>query len=253
VYDVVLGVLGIATTLTAAHDFGKAHADDRVKNVASGALDPKSTISYGEMIEHSFYQGLNLLQVTFFHLSTDLSRPWRLTCGLAVSLPWLARSYFPVNSFSANYATELQRAGHAKESAEALVIGRMYRVKKYQYIFYKHFLLHGLTASVAVAGGVDIANQRGFRLYWWGLNAAYTMEFFLQSLVKRQYLPQNYMLLMNQLLMLGSSFAAATVLFQFVLLPPALLSLLLQFTNRGREVTNSVAVIAFAAVTTNGV
>ena len=29
----------------------------------------------------------------------------------------------------------------------------LYRLKKYQYIFYKHFLLHGLNVSAAVTGG----------------------------------------------------------------------------------------------------
>lgn len=245
-YDVALGVLGVATTLTAASDFGKHHADDRVKNPASGALDRHATITVGEMVEHAFYQGLNLLQVSFFHLSAGLTFPFRVACGLAVSLPWLWRSSFPVNSFSANYAKELKREGHTQDSDEARVIADMYRLKKYQYVFYKHFLLHGMNASVAVSG-VDIANHPSFRLYWWGLNAAYTMEFFLQSLVKRKYLRQEHMLRMNQLLMVGSTFAAVMVLTQFVMLAPALLSLFLQFANRGREVTNAAATLVCAA------
>ena len=53
VWDVGLGVLGTAATLTAASDF--AH-HKRVKNVASGVLDEDATVSHAEMIEHSFYQ-----------------------------------------------------------------------------------------------------------------------------------------------------------------------------------------------------
>jgi hypothetical protein len=52
IYDSILGVLGIALTLSAAGDFQHKN----VKNVASGVLDEHATVTYGEMIEHSFYQ-----------------------------------------------------------------------------------------------------------------------------------------------------------------------------------------------------
>ena len=48
-------------------------------------------------------------------------------------------------------------------------------------------------------------NATPFRLYWLGLNAAYVMEFFLQTLVKRRYITQGRMLRMNQFLMLVST------------------------------------------------
>lgn len=56
VYDSMLGALGIATTLTAAMDFQRAHDRTVVKNVASGALDVEATVTVDEMVEHSFYQ-----------------------------------------------------------------------------------------------------------------------------------------------------------------------------------------------------
>ena len=59
-YHLVLGVLGVTVTLTAAFDF-RFH--DRVRNVASGTLEKHATVTFSEMIEHSFYQGLNLAQI----------------------------------------------------------------------------------------------------------------------------------------------------------------------------------------------
>jgi hypothetical protein len=143
----------------------------------------------------------------------------------------------------------------------------MYRTKKYQYLLYKHVLLHGLNVAVALGplwqliasssaaahasgpnflsaeasssraqaqlqkgssllafpsagsplGGGDVAaavdpSSAGWRAYWLCLNAAYVMEFFLQTLVKKGKLPQRVMLKANQLLMAGSSAAAAGVL-----------------------------------------
>jgi hypothetical protein len=35
----------------------------------------------------------------------------------------------------------------------------MYRVKKYQYVFYKHFLLHGLNVSIAI-WPINITNEK---------------------------------------------------------------------------------------------
>jgi hypothetical protein len=58
-YDAVLATLGISLTLTAAHEFGHKN----VRNRASGTLDEDATVTYDEMIEHAFYQGLNLFQV----------------------------------------------------------------------------------------------------------------------------------------------------------------------------------------------
>ena len=60
---------------------------------------------------------------------------------LASATPWLVRDQFPVNKFSDNYTK-----GQNKTS----LISLLYRAKKYQYIFYKHVLLHGLNVSVAL-------------------------------------------------------------------------------------------------------
>ena len=64
-FDVTLGVAGVALALTAAFDFRVAHT--RVTNVASGPLDASATVTFSEMLEHSFYQGVNLVQVVYLH------------------------------------------------------------------------------------------------------------------------------------------------------------------------------------------
>ena len=63
-FDLVLGVLGTVLTLTAARDF-RAHA--RVASPVSGTLGADATVKVSEMIEHSFYQGLNLVQIAVLH------------------------------------------------------------------------------------------------------------------------------------------------------------------------------------------
>jgi hypothetical protein len=57
-YDIVLGILGTSTTLTAAFEFEVAHK--KVKNKASGTLNEDATVTYSEMIEHSFYHSKSL-------------------------------------------------------------------------------------------------------------------------------------------------------------------------------------------------
>ena len=84
-----------------------------------------------------------------------------------------------------------------------------------------------------------------FRLYWLCLNTAYVMEFFLQTLVKRGYLPQPALLWLQQVLMCVSTFAAFAPL-RHVLLWPALLSLGLNFARRHREMSNTLCVLAAA-------
>jgi hypothetical protein len=113
-YDVVLGVLGITTTLTAAFDFEKAHRGAEKRNEkkkkSSGTLDDDAIVSYSEMIEHSFYQGLNLLQIVFLHVVAEVlpsnngsaaitSIIARFLLALIVTAPWYWRSKFPVNKF----------------------------------------------------------------------------------------------------------------------------------------------------------
>jgi hypothetical protein len=102
VFDTVLGALGIILTLTAAHEFGHKG----VRNRASGTLDEDATVSYDEMVEHAFYQGVNLFQALFLFFvsrpSTSLHSRALAACICAA--PWLFRSSFPVHSFSKNYS-----------------------------------------------------------------------------------------------------------------------------------------------------
>jgi len=157
-YDVVLGISGTALALSAAYDFRRAH--ERVRNVASGALDDKATVTFSEMLEHSFYQKLNLVQIGYLHALRYVPASNLIArAGLAVAavLPWLLRGWYPVNKFSDNYT----KAG----TDPASLLGILYRVKKYQYLFYKHMLLHGLNASAPFAPG-SLATTNYFRLYW---------------------------------------------------------------------------------------
>ena len=263
-FDAILGVLGVTLTLTAAFDFKAAH--QRVKNVASGPLGQDSTVSFDEMLEHSFYQvrdtehrtpthrppsahrqALNLCQAlylhavgataSFFPLDSGAAAAARSLLACLVAAPWLLRARFPVNSFSANYAAAQGKDPFTRENL-------MYRVKKYQYLLYKHCLLHGLNISVALSGEA-VAGSRHFRLYWVCLNTAYTMEFFLQTLVRRRHLSQWAMLALNQLLMAVSTVAALQVL-QHVTPWVAVVSLLLNFSNRHHDCANSVALLAAA-------
>ena len=204
-YDVILGLLGIILTLSAANDFPHR----KVKNFASGTLDEHATVTHGEMVEHSFYQGLNLIQIIYIHLLSYISTPqYKLLLCLLATSPWLVRSWFPVNSFSANYSP-----GNT-DPKSTWWVKILYRIKKYQYVFYKHFLLHGLNISLVLhdsvlPSGVGMAEWPAFRMYWLLLNTAYVMEFFLQTLVKKGHLKQQNMLQMQKLLMLASSIAAA--------------------------------------------
>ena len=84
-----------------------------------------------------------------------------------------------------------------------------------------------------------------FRLYWLCLNTAYVNEFFMQTLVRRRYMSQRWMLVLQQTLMLVSTAAAVQVL-QAVRPLPAALSFALNFARRGREVSNGCVVIAVA-------
>ena len=235
-YDAILGILGTVLTLTAANDFKKAH--EGVKNPASGALDEHATVTHSEMIEHSFYQMLNIAQILFLHaLSHVRPPPARAVLAIFVTAPWLIRHRFPVNKFSDNYKRDRQAAAYT-------VIGLMYRTKKYQYLFYKHFCLHGLNITLALehTPELKLTQTAAFRRYWMALNAAYVMEFFLQTLVKKGHMRQSAMLRLNQLLMLVSSISALQVL-SLVRIPTALLSLTLNVAHRGHEFVNTLVVL----------
>lgn len=179
----------------------------------------------------------------------------------AVTLPWAVRKRFPVNSFSANWRKNNEnvknkkkddknriKLGTEKESKSLWLINAMYRFKKWQYIFYKHTILHGLNVSVAVVSsnrwqqGVALTLTSQWRIFYLLLNTSYVMEFFLQSLVRRGVLAQRFMMALNVLLMASSSLAAmdSNVLGQ-VRIEAALLSLLFNFSNRGHDILNTMA------------
>lgn len=249
-FNVLLSLLGICLTLSAASDFQRHHST--VRNSASGALEPEATITVSEMVEHAFYHWLNLFQIAFLHAVSEppawlgpLDLRARLALVLLTTSPWLVRSRFPVNSFSDNY----------KEDPRTLV-AVLYRMKKYQYMLYKHSLLHGLNLTVAFRGAPTAANelpltaQHSFQLYWLALNTAYVMEFFLQTLVKRRYMQQRTMLALNQLLMVVSTLVAVQVLWQ-VDLTVSVASLLLNMAHRSRpfgEMVNFVLTMGLGAV-----
>ena len=276
-YDFLLSSIGILLTLTAAYDFKNAHSNIiNPITIKSGTLHQSAIVSFNEMIEHVFYQILNLIQAIFIHYvpyyfnivnnnnnscgsssgSSSRSKYYNycyylLPIFLVTSL-WYFRYLFPVHSFSANYdenrgGGKLIKNNHVNsknnnnnnnENKFFQFINFhdfhwenvMYMIKKHQYLFYKHFLLHGLnivlTAKYAFAITMtsnsniisnnyissNLGTSFAWRLYWLSLNTAYTMEFFLQTLVRRGHLHQPLMLMMNQLLMIGSSIAAIRIL-----------------------------------------
>eukprot|EP00808_Paulinella_micropora_P013054 g41756.t1 len=258
--DVVMGVCGLALTLTAAREFGHKN----VVNPASGVLEQERLVSYGEMIEHSFYQGLNLLQIAFLHLLSSpppallrvlsLLAPSgygqaclrgdvaqcalypllaRLLLCMLATAPWWWRDRFPVHSFSANYSSSKPHS-----SQVPFMIRLLYRLKKYQYVLYKHFLLHGLNVSVALWKPAQLSHSLRFRMYWFALNCSYTMEFFLQTLVQKKHMAQSTLLALHKLLMAAATVTALDLIWSHVHIGLASLSLLLNFVHRKKELAN---------------
>ena len=251
VYDILLGILGILATITAARDFPHRHIINRPGE--SGTLSSAAVVTQGEMIEHAFYQGLNLWQALYLHAITwaggDILRTTMVGRGMllwVVTLPWAVRRLFPVNSFSANWADnkrdDIMKKCSSKEQCVQVgtergkkglsSINRMYQVKKWQYVFYKHVILHGLNVSMAFPRGEGSSDNYHdssplpltcrWRVFWLALNTSYVMEFFLQSIVKRGILSQRRMVMMNGLLM-------------------AVISILLNFSNRRHDTWNMMA------------
>ena len=170
-FDLTLGTLGVLLTYSASIEFKHNH----IKNNASGTLDEHATVTNNEMIEHCFYQIINLFQIIFLHIITykDTIFIWRCVYTFLVTFPWSVRSNFPTHSFSDNY--------NKIDDKSTTMIRVLYRIKKYQYVFYKHFLLHGLNISVALYN-YHLPNKDIFRLYWLLLNTSYVMEFFYKHL-----------------------------------------------------------------------
>jgi hypothetical protein len=233
VVDVVFGALGCALTLSAAADFEKAHR--RVDNRGrSGTLDDSATVTRAEMLEHAFYQVLNLVQIVYLHALAHVEAvPLRAALCVLATMPWLVRDRFPVHSFMANYAGQ-----------PFTVTNVLYRLKKWQYVLLKHALIHGLNISIAVAPMTSVANDVGFRTYWLALNASYVFEFFLQTLVKRRMLAQRAMLAMHAPLMLFATVTAVQTLVRFVRPTPVALSFLLNMLNRKHDLINTSTTLA---------
>eukprot|EP00656_Telonema_subtile_P008887 TRINITY_DN14155_c0_g1_i2.p1 TRINITY_DN14155_c0_g1~~TRINITY_DN14155_c0_g1_i2.p1 ORF type:complete len:326 (-),score=64.14 TRINITY_DN14155_c0_g1_i2:26-1003(-) len=247
-YNGILGLSGVVLTLTAAFDFKHHKVIDRQGLQASGTLEDSAVVSFSEMIEHSFYQGLNLVQVMTLHTLVSV-HDWRLRSGIVLlaTSPWLVRPLFPVNSFSKNYT---------KQGADPYsLISVLYRLKKYQYLLYKHMLLHGLNISAALHWnrGSSVTEEAYFQLYWISLNTSYVMEFFLQTLVRKKVLQQSQMLGLQHVLMGTSTLLALCVVVHVDLLTAAL-SLVLNLVHRHHEFANTSAVLLFALwLQSNGV
>jgi hypothetical protein len=126
IYDIILGLLGIALTASAVRDFPHKN----ISNHASGTLDDHATVTDGEMVEHLFYQCLNLVQILYIHAVSAFRKPLlSIILCLFATAPWLLRHRFPVNSFSANYSPN--EKGRLDDKSNTLV-RILYRIKKYQ-------------------------------------------------------------------------------------------------------------------------
>jgi hypothetical protein len=238
-------------TLSAARDFPHKRVVNRPGE--SGTLSNAAMVTHDEMIEHSFYQGLNLWQALYLHIITwagisgqaPISIGWKFAALWLVTCPWLLRRKFPVNSFSTNWTEDKRREAKINhERVEGLTsLNRLYWIKKWQYVFYKHVILHGLNISMALPNqqADDVALPLSFewRMFWLCLNSSYVMEFFMQSLVKRGALSQPMMLILQWILMGASSFAALGAVLWRVHYGTALISLGLNFIHRGHDLSNT--------------
>ncbi|CAJ1934409.1 unnamed protein product [Cylindrotheca closterium] len=273
VYDILLGIFGTAATLTAARDFPHKLVSNAVGQ--SGTLHKKAIVTQAEMIEHSFYQALNLWQAIYLHAlhyfsNSNQQRVTNSVLLFLVTMPWLFRHLLPVHSFSHNWkvylkqqnrdtndsmvrnTTETRTAekGKSKNTATGDLEVFLYRIKKWQYVFYKHVILHGVNISLAVASTSAIQDSaipysRSWRIFWVLLNTSYVMEFFLQSMVKARVLSQFTMLRLQRFLMTISSLSALVVL-RHVRVWICFSSLILNFVHRHHDLGNTMG-ISFVA------
>lgn len=238
IYDLCLGCSGMLLTFTAARDF--PHRYIRNAPGQSGTLSEKATVTQAEMMEHLFYQFLNLWQAMYLHCIAEVSRHglrwWAL---LAVTAPWWFRHYFPVHSFQQNWQ---KTPIHKRTQPESI----LYKIKKGQYIFYKHVVLHGLNMTQCITPTLSLVTTPDWRIFWLCLNTSYVMEFFLQSLVKRRVMDQSTMLTLNRCLMFVSSLASLRAVITVVRWNLCAASLLLQFTHRHHDVFNTMLIASAA-------
>jgi len=294
IYDVALGVLGITATITAALDFPHRYVSNAPGQ--SGTLSETAMVTQAEMLEHLFYQCLNLCQALYLHVTAyyndyyyrkqqkqqvPVVLLWE-TRWLALFLataPWLVRHRFPVHSFSQNWKNQKKlefstqedshpdTQQHQQQEEIALLL---YKIKKAQYLFYKHVILHGVNLTVFLAAAVDDDNNYrsqpqqlvrtpAWRVFWICLNASYVMEFFLQSLVRRRVMAQSTMLTLNRLLMAVSSVAAVQSVVRLGRRPGpfavrwdlCLASLALNWVQRKHDVVHTMLIATVAMVMAN--
>jgi hypothetical protein len=259
-----LGCSGILTTLTAASDFPHKYVTNLNDGAfaQSGTLSEKAIVTQAEMIEHSFYQLINLFQAIYLHLMHQLTATkaplWmRYFLLWLVTAPWIFRTFVPVNSFSHNWKIFNERRqsrehNMLKTKSEAKVCATLevflYRIKKTQYIFYKHCILHGVNITMMLSRPAlhKIPHSRAWRTFWILLNSSYVMEFFLQTMVKRKILSQATMLRLNVTLMIASSLGALFIL-NIVPVWICALSVVLNFVHRHHDVVNTLGIALFAA------
>lgn len=249
-YDVVLGILGILATWTAAIDFPHRYVSNQPGQ--SGTLSERTIVTQAEMIEHLFYQFLNLVQALYLHfLASEWAQPMfnkRLIRWIALFLvtsPWLVRGCFPVHSFHQNW--KLSTKEKQSNSHELL----LYKIKKAQYLFYKHVILNGINLSIILtAKDQSLVHTLAWRVFWICLNTSYVMEFFLQTLVKRHVMTQFTMLSLNRLLMLVSTVAAIHSIWRVVRWDLSLMSFLLNWINRKHDLINVMFIGTLAMIAT---
>ena len=79
------------------------------------------------MLEHAFYQGLNLCQALYLHALLRVPRHHtraRLALLGLVTSPWLVRSRFPINSFSKNWKLKEKREREERKERGGRARGR---------------------------------------------------------------------------------------------------------------------------------
>jgi hypothetical protein len=277
-FDIILGILGIGATLTAANEFPHKHVQN--DKGQSGTLHHRAIVTQSEMMEHAFYQGLNLLQAIYLHMihqnvrqdnlpQGDTDKSWKVRLGLLwlATSPWLLRRRFPLHKFSDNWnQNKIQhdhKRGQAETQQELEIL--LYRIKKSQYLVYKHVILHGINIYMAVTTRSATSSKTppyslSWRIFWLLLNTSYAMEFFLQSLVKRRVIiGQSTMLWLQRWLMTSASAGAAVLLWQIAvsgatpvdlyMLPAiSVTSLILNFKNRHHDVLNTMVIAATAMI-----
>jgi hypothetical protein len=102
-FNFILGVSGLVTTLTAADDFPHRLVSNNRNGVyvQSGTLHETAIVTQAEMVEHSFYQALNLGQALYLHAmhrgsdSSNLPLWMAGDCPMAIQKPCTSEQFQP--------------------------------------------------------------------------------------------------------------------------------------------------------------